>query len=205
MLMVIVSLLVVVAVQSWRLWKAEIELAQLRDETGKLTVDDRSKVHVIEVESDEPNTWKWRLFVPMGARYSWNLGYDEIPPEGLPRAKMSGASNESYDEADKEVLITASLRQLESGDWILSVGSKIGNSQAQMGGASVKIPNVAMEWTRKVPSREGSVLGARGVETLNPGEPIVLLKWRSGEQKPDGLFGPSASPMPGYMIWMQPE
>jgi hypothetical protein len=205
LLMVIAGLGMIVIVQSRRLWQSEKELSQLRDETGRLTVEDRSKVHVIAIPTDEPNTWRWRMFIPKGARYSWNLAYGDIPAEELPRPRTSSFSNAQRGDFEREVLITSSLRQLESGDWTLSVGSRIGDSEAQMGGASVTIPDEAMAWTRTIPSREGSALGSVGVRTLDPQEPIVLLKWRSGERKPDGRFGPSAEPMPGYMIWMQPN
>jgi len=205
LIMFIVGLTVALVVQSQRLWKADQELTRLRDETGRLTVNDRSKIHVIAVDTDEPNTWKWRMFIPKGLKYSWNVTYGQIPAAGMPRSKMSGSSNESYDEVDKEVLVTASLHQMADGDWRLLVSPKISEIRAQMAGASLKIPDAEMEWTRKVPSREGSVLGSRGAETIDSGKPIVFVKWRSGELKPDGTFGPAADPMPGYMIWMEPQ
>ena len=41
---------------------AEAELRQLRTETGRITLEDRSKLHAIYVDTGEPNAWRWRLF-----------------------------------------------------------------------------------------------------------------------------------------------
>jgi hypothetical protein len=201
----ILCLAIPLILQSSKLNRAQVELRQLRDQLGYLTIDDRSKVHIIAVDVDEPNTWRWRMFLPRGVRYTWCLGYGDIPAQGVPKSKMDGISNESYSETDSEVVITAKLRQMDNRDWTLSVSSSIQGSQAQMGGASTIIPDKEMRWTREVPGREGHVLGSGGTETLDPKGPIVLLQWRSVEKRPDGTYGPSAKPMPGYMIWLHQQ
>src|SRR5688572_11247364 len=68
-----------------RLADAERELRALRNETGNLTIDDRSKVHVIAIEMDEQNTWRWRLFIPQGHKYSWNIAAEKIPRYDVPQ------------------------------------------------------------------------------------------------------------------------
>src|SRR5438876_9913663 len=76
LLMAIICLAVPLIFQSLRLREAEAELSKLRDETGRMTVKDRSKVHVMLVGgSSDSTTWKWRLFIPKGVRYGWNIAY----------------------------------------------------------------------------------------------------------------------------------
>src|SRR5262245_52531413 len=71
------------AIGSYMVWKrltdAEREVRKLRSETGALTVDDRSKIHVIAIAADEANTWRWRMFIPKGHKYSWNIAAEKIP------------------------------------------------------------------------------------------------------------------------------
>src|SRR3954468_15087459 len=90
-----------------RLADAERELKTLRNETGALTVSDRSKVHIVAVDAGEPNTWRWRMFIPKGYKYSWHIADENIPKNSVPTGGgMAGYSNEPYWERDNEVLVT---------------------------------------------------------------------------------------------------
>jgi hypothetical protein len=186
-----------------RLNEAERELRKLRSETGHLTIDDRSKIHVINVAVDEPNTWRWRLFVPKGQQYTWNLAAEDIPESDVPqRAAIRAGSNEPYWERDNEVLVTARLRE-EGDHWRLSVESKIGDSKNQMSGGAMKIPAEKLAWNTEGASTDGQVAGSAGVEIFDPHDPIILLQRRPLALLPDGTYGPSPDPMPGFMIWLQ--
>jgi hypothetical protein len=205
LLVVIVCIAIPLGMQSYKLHRAETELRQLRNEVGYLSIDDRSKVHVVAVDMNEPNTWRWRIFLPQGVRYSWCLGFGDIPAKGVPQPKLQHISNEPYSDNDVEVVLTARLRQLDDGDWSLSVSSMIGDQTYQMGGARVTIPSEEMRRIQKVSVYDGQIRGTRGTETLNPKKPIVLLQKRVCEKQPDGSYRPSANPMPGYMIWMEKQ
>jgi hypothetical protein len=189
-----------------RLREAERELRVLRDETGRLSVEDRTQFHAIALDGDEPNTWRWRLFIPKGHRYSWNLAAEDIPQHDPPRrAGTQGISNEPYWEQDNEVLVTARLRRLEDDAWQLSVESRIGDSQHQMYGATLRIPEEKLRWMFGGPGTDGQVLGSRGTATRGPEGPIILLQRRALERQADGSHQPSPGPMPGIMIWLIKE
>jgi hypothetical protein len=189
-----------------RLNEAERQLRALRTETGHLTIDDRSKVHVIRVDMDEPETWRWRMFIPQGHRYSWNLADEAIPEDDVPKkAGIKAFSNEPYWERDNEVLVTARLRRAEDGDWRLSVESRIGDSKYQMSGGTLKIPAEKLEWNTEGASTDGRVAGSAGVKLFDPQGPIILLQRRPLGLQPDGTYGPSPNPMPGFMIWLKEE
>jgi hypothetical protein len=189
-----------------RLSEAERELRTLRNETGNLTVDDRSKVHVIALDSDEQNSWRWRMFVPKGRKYSLNISAESIPKDDVPpQAQMAGYSNEPYWERENEVLVTAKLRQLDDGNWRLSVSPRIGDSKNQMAGAALQIPKEKLQWMTEVSATDGRVAGSNGVKIFKASEPIILLQRRPCERQPDGSYQPSPNPMPGFMIWLKEE
>jgi hypothetical protein len=189
-----------------RLKQAERELQVLREETGRLTISDRSQVHVINVAVDEPNTWRWRLFIPKGHKYSWNLAAENIPQHEVPQeAGIKAVSYEPYWERDNEVLVTATLRRQDDQHWRLSVESRIGDSKNQMSGGSLEIPAEKLAWHTQGASTDGRVAGSSGTHLYEPRSPIILLQRRPVARQPDGTYAPSPDPMPGFMIWLQPE
>ncbi len=190
---------------TWRRMRdAEEEVRVRRDESGYLSVEDRSQLHAIALDTDEPNTWCWRLFVPKGHRYSWNIACENIPQNTAPqKAGISGMSNEPYWETDNEVLVTAKLRQIDDEHWQLSVNPRIGDSKNQMAGVSLKILNDKLRWMSEIPSVDGRVIGRTGTEVCDPKGPIILLQRRPCERQPNGSYQPSANPMPGFMVWLQ--
>jgi hypothetical protein len=198
-----------------RLQRAERELQALRNETGRLTIGDRSQVHVINVPVEEPNTWRWRLFIPQGHKYSWNLAAENIPQLEVPQqVGVKALSNEPYWERDNEVLVTATLRPLgvvpassaaDDTHWRLTVESRIGDSKNQMGNASLKIPAEKLAWNTEGASTDGRVAGSRGTQLYEGRRAIILLQRRPVARRADGTYGPSPDPAPGFMIWLNPE
>lgn len=202
-------LVISLAISHWntsrRLQETELKLRELRDQLAHLSIDDPIKFHAISVETDDEHTWKWLLFIPKGARYQWNLACENIPQNAPPaKAGVIGISNEPYWEQDNEVLVTARLQRADDGNWTLSVTSKIGNSRNQMSGAALQIPAEKLEWMTSVPATDGRVIGSKGTEVLESGQPIILLQKRACEIQPSGDYLPSAGPMPGFMIWLSP-
>jgi hypothetical protein len=189
-----------------RLDDAERELRIRRNETGVLTIGEPSDVHVIAVDTTEPNVWRWRIHVPRGEKFSWNFASQNIPQHRPPAAaEFMSISQEPYWERDNEVVVTARLSEGDDGQWRLTLDSNIGDSKSQMGGASFKIPADRMTWMDTVPSTDGMVAGSRGTTAFNPDVPIILLQRRPCERQPDGSYRPSPNPMPGFMIWLKPE
>ena len=208
LLILVVALGVIIGsyVVGTRLKQAERELKALRDETGRLTINDRSQVHVINVAVDEPNTWRWRLFIPKGHKYSWNLAAEEIPQFEVPQqAGIKATSYEPYWERDNEVLVTATLRRQDDTHWQLSVESRIGDSKNQMSGGSLKIRAEKFAFNTPEPGFDGQIAGTRGTKLFQPRGAIILLQRRKLAKQADGSHKPSPDPMPGFMIWLQPE
>ena len=188
---------------SRQLATARVELRKLRDEVGYLSIGDRAKFHAVAFESGTPNTWQWRLFVPEGVRYQWNISCDLIPKNSPPsEAGITAVSNEPYWETANEVVVTARLREAEDGNWTLSVTSRIGDSKHQMSGATLKIPRDKIEKMSAVSVYDGRVIGSNGTAVCDADGPIILLQRRACAKQPDGSHRPSDEPMPGFMIWL---
>lgn len=210
--LLVVALVAALAIIAWnssrRLDETKEDLSQLQEElghvVGRLTVEDETKFHAIAVDVDEPNTWRWRLYVPQGLKYHWCVASKEIPRVGTPPHRWGGTSNEHYWETGNEVLVTAKLREGEDGQWRLSVASEIAGDKPQMGGTTMPVPKEDLEWMFTVPSTESYVLGNRETAIFDPDGPILLLHRRSSERLPDGNFQPSDAPMPGFAVWLEP-
>jgi len=205
--LLLASATICLAVSHWhtsrQLATARAQLRQLRDELGYVSIEDKSKFHAVALESGEPNTWQWRLFVPKGVRYQWKIACEDIPQDSPPsRAGVTAGSNEPYWDADNEVLVTARLREADEGNWTLSVTSKIGDSKHQMSGATLKIPREKIEWMSTVSATDGRVIGSHGTDVRAADGPIILLQRRACEKQPNGSYQPSAGPRPGFMVWL---
>ena len=74
-----------------------------------------------------------------------------------------------------------------------------------MSGGSLNIPAEQLAWNTEGASTDGRVAGSRGTKLYEPGRAIILLQRRPVARLPDGTYGPSPDPMPGFMIWLQPE
>lgn len=198
------------AVYNWsvsqRLRTAEMTVKQLRDETGRLNIEDNNVVNVMAVDSGKSNVWRWRMFVPKGHKYMWHLASDGIPFGKIPdRAGRSSISNARYWERDNEVLVTARLTELANGDYALSVSSRIGNSAEQMAGASLVVPADHLAWTQDSPSQQVDITGKSSQITFDPSQPFMLLSKRPMATLPNGDTDFDYEPTHGLAIWLEPK
>ena len=202
------------AVSHWhtsrQLTTAQAELRKLRDELGRLSIDDRKKFHAVALEGDlasgpGPHTWRWRIFVPKGVRYWWNIACQDIPkisPPPLAGVSTWRSPHPFSQNADQTAVVTARLRESGDGDWMLSVSSKIGDSKEELGGATLKIPREQIKWLYGPTVFDGRVIGTNGTYVCDPDGPIILLQQRPCKKLPNGRRGPSDEPMPGIMVWL---
>ncbi len=189
-----------------KLRHAETELRQLRSETGRITVEDETKVHVVAIDTSQRNTWRWRMFIPKGHRYSWNVASKNIPNGHPPdRAARTGVSNLPYWERDNEVLVNAQLHQDADGQWRLGVTSKIGDSKNQMSGVTIDVPPEDLEWVGKLPWQQVDIMGKKTMEIVDPAKPIILLSKRPMKKLENGDTDFHEEPCPGLMIWLAPR
>jgi len=56
----------------------------LRDELGDLTIEDRMKFHAIQVRTDNPMKWRWRVWIPPGPGAEIKIVWGDIRKSGFP-------------------------------------------------------------------------------------------------------------------------
>ena len=158
------------------------ELRQLRDESGTLSITDNRKPHAIELETEDPNHWKWRVWVPEGRRYEVCCVHGGVPLKGLP------ARNTLVWLDPGTHVIDYRLTREETRDaW----------------SATVEAAN-AIDATR-VAWGEPAWYIVRGVgrstTAFDADEPAVLCRYRaSNDANPRTINGPTD----GFMIWLEP-
>src|SRR6185503_19028624 len=111
--------------------------------------------------------------------------------------------NAQGEDADREVLVTASLEKTQKGDWRLAVDSRIGDSKDQMGGMGVTFTDKFLQ-TVQTGNIIGHTSGQNKTELLDPAKAIVLMTYRAAGTDDDGNVDVTKSPTPGYVIWMTP-
>ena len=191
---------------SRRLRESESTVQRLQNETGRLALDDRSVVNVVGVDTNEPDTWRWRLFIPKGHKYMWHATSTNIPFGKIPaQAESSGISNRPYWERDNEVLVTARLSQLPNGNFSLSVTSRIGDSDDQMHGVSLDVPKEHLDWMAASPYQQVDITGKNSAVTFDPSQPFMLFSKRPMTVLPNGDNDFDHGVTEGLAIWLEPK
>jgi hypothetical protein len=182
--------------------RAEREVRKLRQEAGFLSVDDRKKLHAIALDTTEPGTWRWRVFLPKGHHYQMHAAFGDIPVEGvLPEGTYSGRSGQLTGQSDVEVLITAVLRIEPDRSWRLSTHEKIVGVQAESSSGS-KGSQFQPGKPSNTGGTESDILGTSGQVTLDSRGPIVLLRYRFLKDSGGGSFRSTKGKTPGFLIWL---
>jgi hypothetical protein len=86
LLLTIVAMAIVI-VQLWReVGPLRSEVRELRNEVGLLSIEDKSKLHAIEVRTNQDLFWKWRIWVPEGMKAKLKFFCGHAPLKGYPAA-----------------------------------------------------------------------------------------------------------------------
>jgi hypothetical protein len=183
-LMTIVAMAIVIALMWHEIGPLRAEVRQLRDEVGKLTIDDPTKLAAIQFHrGDDEFMWRWRVWIPAGHSYRLRWVDAAIPRTGFP---APAGFTRALSGPDENVVI---YRIDENGWSTLDVlGETIQGNQRK--------------WSTANRLLEAEGVGER-TETYDPGEPIVLTR-QIGDF---GFFsGPvnMEDPTDGFMIWLEP-
>lgn len=160
---------------SYRLKKTHDENVKLRTELGYLTIEDRSKVQVVQLATHEDLKWQWRVYVPEGTRVVLKTSTQDIPEFGLPADwhMPIGCPPGEY-------LLTVAVRRDRTDKWQMTIAG---------GGMLLRsdIPEAATKWLEKKASTKGWSAGAGATETKDAGKPLRLLRVLSQAHLPLGV------------------
>lgn len=178
----------IVLVQLWREVKPmRTQLRQLRDEVGRLSIDDPAKFHAIRVRSDNDYLWKWRVWVPEGREYRIYLATEDIPKEGYPQSQ----GMITLDHAGESWIEYRIAKDPNSNNWM----DKLSTPSGSVGSSS----QPWVTWGSHVSTGAGV---SYKTEVSEPNKTVLLARERVSKKakSSDKIEDPSA----GFMIWLEP-
>jgi hypothetical protein len=191
LLMTILGMAIVLA----RLWHEvgplRVEVRQLRNETGRLSIEDATKVHAIEVRTGEPLLWKWRVWVPEGRTIVARTHWGQIPSSGVPKADGSVHLHSG------ENWITLRAHPSASGStWSAQLESE-GNGV----GMSIQEADRWWQWPTTSSTADGVSFTTRVAG--EPDSAFILKRHRvSSSSNPSKLLDPTIQTS-GFIIWLE--
>jgi hypothetical protein len=196
---VIVAIAVASVVMYRRMKRAEEEFEKVRDMAGYLKVEDENLFYAIALECHEPWTWRWRVHLPAGYKYSWNVATRDIPRTGIPRHE---GRVENGTPRKKEIDATVVLYLRRDPDGILRLNLQSHCADESPGGITMSVSDETWGQFMKSQVSETERVGANKAESRKLDQPIVFLRYRIGEKQPDGLWSTSQNAVPGIMVWL---
>jgi hypothetical protein len=183
LLTTIVALAIVIALFWREVGPLRAEARQLRNEVGKLTIDDPTKVAAIQFHRRDDNLWRWRVWIPAGHSYRLRWVEAAIPCTDFPAV------------ADFTRTLSGSGENVVS----YRIDGK-GWSTLDAFGEIVQGKQHNWNWAGGLSEEEGI---GDSTETYDPEEPIVLTRQRdisSFIARPVNTDDPAD----GFMIWLEP-
>jgi hypothetical protein len=187
LLLITIAGMAIVIVQLWReVGPLRKEVRMLRDETGRLSIEDESKLHAIAVPSDDDLTWKWRIWIPANRVYVLRSVGGGIPTTGLPR----GGGSLRIDQPGEQVIAYRITRDPRNGQWFGSLEAKTGS----VGGDN----HLWVEWQTRMSTSAG--VGTT-TQSFEANERVELIRKRISQAADSRKI---EDPSAGFMIWLEP-
>jgi hypothetical protein len=182
--------LVACAITIWQLWREvgplRAEVRRIRDEVGVLSIDDPSKIHAIQVRTDNELTWKWRIWLPENRAIVVRSSDGDVPWEGFP----DGGGSIWIRDPGEHVIEYRITRDPRDDEWY---GTLSANS-----GSVGKNQHPWVMW--KSSSKTSSGVG-KSTRSFAADQRIELFRYRVSQPN-DGRQ--PADPTAGFMIWLEP-
>lgn len=187
LLMTIVGLTIVVA-QLWReVGPLRKEVRRLRDEVGVISVDDPEKVHVIQVDTDEDLSWKWRVWLPENRVYVVRGQGDQVPKEGFP----DPGGSIWLREPGEHVIEYRIQRHRPNDRWHGELKTRTASAGAG-----------AQPWLNW-PTRTATSGGVgKSTQSFDAGERIEIIRHRVSQNSDSSKI---EDPAAGFIIWLEPS
>ena len=101
--------MMIALLQLWReVGPLRAEVRQLRAETGRLVIEDSTKIHVMAIIEPQTatNAWKWRVYLPDNRKYAIHLSTRPVLDVGYPKSQESIGASWPLDSGEELVEIT---------------------------------------------------------------------------------------------------
>jgi hypothetical protein len=188
LLMTIVALTIVVALQWRAVGPLRAEIRRLRDDAGVLAIDDKSKIHVIRVDTRDKLAWKWRIWLPEGQAIKVHVTDDIAPKRGI----ISGHGTMGIHDPGEHVVQFRIDKDRRNDLW-----------EGTLFGDNGSVGGYDQPWvTWKSPSTNWSGVGTK-TRSFEPGKRIELIRHVVTESTAAGKPNPT-TPASGFAIWIEP-
>lgn len=189
--MTIVGMAIII-VQLWReVGPLRADVRQLRDETGRLSVEDPSKIHAIEVRTNDDFVWKWRIWVPAGQHVVVHSQWGNVPRTGVP-----AGNNQTTLEPGEQWVSLSALPSHGQKSWTARLETSTGWS-----GTSIPDNEHWWDWPKNAFTGEG--VGYTTKSTTDEQRLFVLKRVRvAGINNSSDLLKMDA-PTAGFIIWLE--
>ena len=189
LLMTILAMAIVLA-HLWReVGPLRLEVKDLRQRVGVLTIADPSAVQAVGIPSDTDDVYKWRIHVPTNQKATLFVKCGDVPRTGYPDADFR-----RIPITEGENLVTIKGRRLEGGYMFL---------QAQIHGnddSTISLPQVSGPLTGVF---QGDGLWSEQ-KTMDSSNKLLLLRMRYAPPGQNRAIANDA-PLPGFIIWLEPR
>lgn len=173
----------------------QAEISRLRGELGYLTIDDRSKVHVLQLVTRDDFHWKWRVYLPPGKKWALCSGLGDIPLRGYQNVRSGWSSI-----PDGEYTIEVYFDRDDEGQRRFVIRRNEGKTSMSVEEAKFQQLKAAGHSTISA--------GSSKTHTLEPVGPIQLIRLRQHRELPSNppgtrSFGSSDDPASGFVVWLE--
>lgn len=177
----------------------DAEIVKLSAELGKLTIQDRSKVHILALPSKEDWHWRWRIYLPPGKTWKITeaLG-PKVPLQGFDMSQLPHSSS-SGSHSDGEFTAEVWLERDLNGE--LQLKQRFGGTGSGHG-ISAEVAKRLLEGGSRSSHSAGMF---SKTELHDPAGPIELLRLHKYVyiQQPDGSATSSDKPEFGMLLFFE--
>lgn len=110
--LLLVTALICVSASHWTLSMRAASLDDtvrgLRQQLGMLNVEDKQQIYIREVQSNEPLTWKFRIYLPPDEKFVVRMGSGNRKP-GTAAATIEGTRSSAYINEAEEFTLTVAI------------------------------------------------------------------------------------------------
>ncbi len=182
-----------------RMSNAERELVKLRNIAGYLKIDDENLFYAIAIETGEPWTWRWRVYLPAGYKYSWHMNSGNIPANGTSNNSGGSTSDGTPRIEGSEAIVYLTLRKEPENKWLLNLTCQSSDAKA---GLTTSVSDDIMNQIN-ANMTEIQNIGEGKAVSCKLDKPIIFFKRRIGEKQPNGSWRTTQKDMPGIMVWLE--
>ena len=183
-----------------RMSNAEQEMVKLRNMAGYLKIDDENLLYAIAIETGEAWTWRWRVYLPAGYKYSWHMNWGDIPANGTSNNSGGSTSDGAPRIKGTEAIVYLTLRKDPENKWLLILTCQSTDEKSSL---TISVSDDVMKQILNANMTEGQNIGEGKAVSCKLDKPVIFLKRRIGEKQPNGSWRSSQNPVPGIMVWLE--